>query len=774
MKNKESKIKVLSVLIIVLVVITSIFFTRVMQENARMETDLDEYMPQDHPAFVYSDQAEEWFGIKDGIIVAIETPQSIYNPVTLDTLRQLTLQFQRMPEIRREDVKSLFTADNIIGTEYGLEVNPFYTSVPTTEEALDELKQAVETNEMVHGRTVSADGRIALIMAEIEDDVFTQEFYGKILELTAGFETDEIKIHVAGRPIVEGTMALLAPEDMRTMVPIVLLLIVVALWLMLRSIKGTVFTMLVVLFSVVWAFGLMAMLGIPIYAVTSLMPVMLIAIGVAYGIHLITHLKLYLQQHPNASKKEAIKDMVKYMWRPILLTSVTTSVGFISLLTSEVLPIKYFGVFTAFGVMMTMVFSLVFIPAALMIFGLPRVKAPKINIKDNIHPLADKITNKVLRYKPVSIMVAAAIIIISIIGVQKVWINSSFLDKFEEDSEIVKTDNFINENFGGTTFLNVIFDAGDDGYDVFKEPEVLRLMDEMQQRVEKELDVVGNSFGITDYLKRMNKVMHEDDEEYNTIPGTKEMVAQYLLLYEMSGDPDNLNKVVDYNYAKSNLNFQLKSDNTIAINSVLDVINRYEEDFRQKGVEINYAGSGYKGLVFTDLILEGQIKSLIIALFLIIILLSLMFRSIRIGLIGSVPIMITALISFGIMGFLGIPLNTTTALVSSIAIGIGIDYAIHFLEQYRINAQVTGDKIQTAKKTMNHTGRAISFNAIVVIAGFLVLLFSVFPPNRQLGALVSLGMFTSFVGTITVMLVLLNKANIYFKNKFRNSSNKNN
>ena len=752
-------------LVLIATLAVSVFFVSMMTQNTRMETDLDEYMPQDHPAFVYSDQAEEWFGIKDGIIVAIENPEGIYNAVTLEKLRDITREFMDMPEVNRNDVTSLYTADNIVGTEYGLEVNPFYTDVPDTEPALNELREAVETNEMTYGRTVSEEGDVALIIVEIEDDVFTQEFYNKILEVTAGFETEDIKVHVAGRPIVEGTMALLAPEDMKKMVPIVIILIVGALWFMLRSVRATVLTMLVVLFSVIWAFGLMATLGIPIYAVTTLMPVMLIAIGVADGIHLLSHLQLFMQKNPGASKKEALIDMLKYMWKPILMTSVTTSVGFISLLTSEVVPIRYFGLFTAFGVMMAMVFSLVFVPAALNIFGLPRAGRPKTSKKDHVHPLADKMTKKVLRFKPASIIAAAAIIALSIIGMQKVWINSSFLDKFEEDSDIVQTDNFINENFGGTTNLNVILDAGEEGQDVFKEPEVLELMDEMQQKVEGELDIVGASFGITDYLKRMNKVMHEDDEEYNTIPETKEMVAQYLLLYEMSGDPDNLNQVVDYNYTKSNLTFQLKSDNSIAINSALEVINNYEEDFNPKGVEINYAGSGYKGLVFTDLILEGQIKSLVIALFLIIILLSLMFRNIRIGLIGAVPIIITAFIGFGVMGFLDIPLDTTTALLSSIAIGIGIDYAVHFLEQYRINAKKTGDKLQTARNTMNHTGRAISFNAIVVIAGFLVLLFSVFPPNRQLGALVSLNMFTSFVGTLTVMLVLLNKVNIYFKNK---------
>ena len=142
-----------------------------------------------------------------------------------------------------------------------------------------------------------------------------------------------------------------------------------------------------------------------------------------------------------------------------------------------------------------------------------------------------------------------------------------------------------------------------------------------------------------------------------------------------------------------------------------------------------------------------------------------MFRNIKLGLIGSVPILITAAISFGIMGWLGIALNTTTALLSSIAIGIGIDYAVHFIERYKIYAKETGDKQKTMQGTMHHSGRAIIFNATVVIAGFLVLLFSVFPPNRSLGALVSLNMFTSFLGTVTIMYLLLYKMNVFFKKK---------
>ncbi len=752
-------------LVLGLILLITVLFIFPMKENTKMETNLDKYMPENHPAFVYSNKAEEWFNIKDGIIIAIENKKGVYNSETLEIVKKLTKKIQKFKDINKADVVSLYTADNIVGTDAGMDVKAFYKRIPKTKEQLAELKKKVESNEMVFGRIVSKDETVTVIIAGIDNDVFSQDFYKNILKVSKEFETKDNKIYVAGRPIVEGTMALLGPKDMKKMVPIVILVIMLVLYLTLRSVKSTIMTLLVVFFSTIWAFGLMALVNIPIYAVSTMIPVMLIAIGVADGIHLYSHLHLYMRKHPETTKLEAVKDMLKNMWSPVVMTSVTTAVGFISLLTSQVYPIKYFGIFTAFGVMVAMVFSLVLIPAGIMAFGLPKFKEKKKKDNDKqSDDFAYGVAEKVLKHKYATIFITIIIVAVSIAGMTKVWINSSFLDKFEKTSDIVQTDKFINEHFGGTSTLNVILDSKES--EAFKNPKVLKLVEKMQRDVVGNLKIVGNSFSLADYLERMNKVMHADKEKYNTIPNNRNLIAQYLLLYEMSGDPDNLWKVVTEDYNKANITFQLKSDNSKAINAALARIEKFRDDFNKLGVTINYAGSGYKALVFTDLILQGQIISLVMSLFIVIILLSLMFKNIKLGLIGSVPIMITAVISFGIMGWFGIPLNSTTALLSSIAIGIGIDYAVHLIEQYKINS-ACGDKDLTVKKTMAHSGRAILFNAIVVIAGFLVLLFSVFPPNRELGFLVSLNMFISFVGTLTIMVILLYQSNIYFNNKIK-------
>jgi predicted RND superfamily exporter protein len=591
--------------------------------NTRMETDLDEYMPKDHPAFVYSDEAEEWFDIKDGIIVAIEHPDGIYNHGTLSKIKALTKELQKHDRIDRGDVTSLYTADNITGSEDGLDVRAFYSKVPESESKLDALRTSVRANDMVHGRLVSEDETVTLIIAQIGDEAFSQEFYREILDLTAAYEGPE-KLYVAGRPIVEGTMAYLAPKDMKRMVPIVLLVIVAVLLLVLRSPKSTLFTMLVVVLSTLWTFGLMAWLAIPIYAVATMIPVMLIAIGVADGIHIYGHLGLYQRKHPGLGARDGASEMIRGMWKPVVMTSVTTAVGFVSLLTSDVYPIKYFGMFTAFGVMVAMVLSLVLIPAGVVAFGLPRAKRARPK-REGTDDVALRFGKGLMRHKRLVVTAAIIVVVVSALGATKIWINSSFLEKFERDSDIVLTDAFINEQFGGTSTLNVILEGADEG--VMKSPDVLRLMDEMQTESET-LAEVGSSFGLADYLRRINMVMHADDPAFDTIPESTELVAQYLLLYEMSGDPDALWRTIDYDYARSNVTLQLKGDDSKTINSAIAVVEKFRPLFEELGVEINYAGSGYKSLIFTDLILKGQVKSLVLSLGIIVVLLSLMFKRI--------------------------------------------------------------------------------------------------------------------------------------------------
>jgi len=209
MKNITTKVLKYNKAIMALTVLLTVFSVWVLVNKVYIETDLDEYMPHEHPSFAYSDWAEEQFDIRDAIVIAIENKNGVYNPATLQKVKDLTKALGKMEEIHKKDITSLYTADNIRGSEEGLEIDAFYKRVPKSDEKLESLAKAVTTNDMVHGRIVSEDETATLIITKLDDDVFSEDFYHAIIELSEEYQGDGDVLYVAGQPIIEGTMAIL-------------------------------------------------------------------------------------------------------------------------------------------------------------------------------------------------------------------------------------------------------------------------------------------------------------------------------------------------------------------------------------------------------------------------------------------------------------------------------------------------------------------------------------------------------------------------------------
>lgn len=749
-------------ILVVLIALLSLFVFGIAT-NGKLVTDLNKYMPSTHPAFIASDAAEDLFNIQDSILLVVEHPSSIYNSGTLEKIKRITEELpQQFEEIAEGKVTSLSTADNITSYDGDMEVQSFYTDVPTTDEGLADLEASVKANSMINGRNVSFDSTATLIIAEIAPDSDATSLQKRLTEYAKSWEGPET-LYVAGRPIVEGSLAELGPKDMAIMFPLVILVMIILLYLLLRSVRDTAINMIIVLFGTLFAFGTKTLLGIPIYAVDTMIPVMLIAIGVAYGIHMHNAIHHRIADNPNLSREELAQAVLKEMIRPIFMTALTTAIGFMALMSSEVLPVRYFGLFAAIGVISEMLLALILFPASIYLLGIPKNKnkGKGLAAKQQSEPKNHRFGELLIEHQKLVIIITVLIILLGGYGATKVWIDTSFLANFEEDSPIALTDAFVNQKFGGTSSLNIILTAEDEG--TFKEPEVLKAMDELQSRLSLD-PMVGATFSLTTFLKQMNLVMHENDASFETVPESRELVAQYLLLYEFSGDPETLEKVVDYDYTKANITFQLKSDSSSVMETIIALAQEASPIFASHGIEISFAGSGYKAFVFSSLLLKGQVISLALSFIIVALLLTLLFRNIWVGLAGTVPIAITAVVNFGVMGLLNIPLSSATALISSIAVGIGVDYSIHLLEHYT-NRRLKGYSRQEAtRETISHTGRAIILNAIAVMGGFAVLLFSVFPPNRQVGALIVLNMAMSAALTLTILIVIIN--HLDKKNRF--------
>ena len=604
---------------------------------------------------------------------------------------------------------------------------------------------------------------------------------------------------LAGRGAIEVTFEEEGARDTATFLPLVLIVIVVTLYCTYRSIRGVLLPLAVVVVSVIWTLGIMAVLGTPMFFITSMMPVVLMAIGVADGIHILSRYYDELLEQPDTSSPDAVIVTMREMWQPVILTSLTTAAGFLSFLTCAIVPIWQFGVFTAVGVLVAMVFSLTFFPAMLSLLsptvsrGLRRQREQRGDMAATgwAATLLARVGRGVAR-RPLTVWVPTAIVMgLCLFGAQRIFVDSTWIGILAPDNALRMSDTILREKFQGTVPIYVAIEGHEQ--DRLKDPVLLDQLDRLQATVEQD-PVVGGSLSLAEYIKRMNRIMNEDRPDMEVIPTSKDLVAQYLLLYSFSGEPDDFDEVVDYDYQHANVVVFLRTDRTRDVTRVVNIIRDFairefgynrdsstaaDDPFglrlgrwltgieptvtgweTNSGFRIGIAGNGYKFKHLSELVVSGQVSTLVTSLGAVFLLTTLMFRSWVAGLINIIPISLVMIFSFGLLGLLGIPLELGKSLTAGMVIGmvIGIDYTIHFLSKYRFKVQEgLTDPARITAATLATSGKAIFFNAVVVIAGFLVLLSSNFRVNFYLGAMLSLNMAACLVVSMTVLPAILNR-----------------
>lgn len=804
--------------LVISLVLASTVLAALPIQTLRFETDIESMFPFDDPILVYSKGVEERFGIRDLIMIGVLNDNAdengVFNPRTLGIVKEFSERLALVPgikAIRDEDVASIATMDNITGTLDGIDVDPFMEAVPDDASALADLKRAIFANSMFVNWVVSQDGTGLLVMAKMEPAEGTHEgaaqrigVYNTIRDMVEAKKATGVpeEFHIAGRGALEVTLMEEEARDMGNFLPLILVVLIGTLYCTYRSLRGVLLPVAVVVVSVIWTVGMMAALGVPMYFLTTIMPVVLMATGVAAGIHILSRYYQELLEHPDTSSSEATIVTMREMWKPVILTSLTTVAGFLSFLSSTVVPVRFFGVFTAVGILAAMVFSLTFLPAMLSLLS-PTVSRGLRNQMTGSGELAAtgwaarflvRLGGGVARRPTVVWVPTALVVVLCLFGMQRIVVDSTMIGMFHPSHQIRISDSVLRDKFQGTVPIYVAIEGHE--ADRLKDPVLLGQLDRLQTRVEEDPDV-GGSLSLAEYIKRMNRVMNEDRPEMEVIPESRDLVAQYLLLYSFSGDSDDFDDVVDYDYQHANVAVYLRSDSTRDVERVVQIIRDFAvQEFGRKGAidsveddplglrlgrwlsgidptvtgwetnsgfRIGIAGNGYLLNRMSELIVSGQLASLVTSLGAVFLLTTFMFRSFVAGLINVLPISLVMIFSFGLLGLLNIPLEIGKSMTSSMVIGIGIDYTIHFLSKYRVKVQEgLTDPAQITAATMATSGKAIFFNAVVVIGGFLLFLTSNFSSLFYLGFMLSLSMGACLIVSMTVLPAILNR----FKPRF--------
>ncbi len=975
---------------IVLILAITLFFA-VLLPKTKLDNDIMNFIPENHPEAVAFENTTDLFGSSMILGVGIEFKQdTVFTAEHLNLIQRLTAQFETFDNV--ESVRSLSNTDYIEGTAEGMQVAPLLgENFQGTEDEILSIKKKLFDWDIYEGTLYSEDFTATQILVTFEDgleDAQRSELYYQIEDAMNAVEEPPIEFHIAGNPAITVLITDNMKADLITLIPLVVVVVLLALYLSFRRFGGVLISMITVILSTIWTVGAMALLGVPISMVATVIPVLMIAVGSAYGIHIISHyydeLAQCREQVGKEEHREIVFETMRRVGRPVFLAGLTTIAGFGALSTSQVIPMRNFGIFTAFGVLAAVVVAIIFIPSLLLVRNQSLQACPENSdsahsdgsakttdsTQQQKHKVVLSLYHFFSRRKWRVVLLALVIIVVSIYGSTKVIRDNAVIEYFRIDSPVRQADRFLRENFSGTEFFDIVV-RGEAPGDLTN-PEILKSMDDLQQQITAEYPKVAKINSFSDFIKRMNQVMNyppvsaaagaarrisatsqpggsgnnaaepsgsaaagpsagngssgfgggfsffgaeegaaepngeaeetgesgsfdsgfsvqadssESEGEYTdgfgggfessddgfssgfstqdsdqaqtdgqasgaapaptaapaqvagapdsrtgptgwranlqpvdfgqpftygdfavllneayagagsteltvdqfveqlnrrmnykgsayyeipynpdkypaeTREELRNLISQYLLLYSGSMD-EWADDALEPRQVR--MTAQMRTTGSRETKPIIAGVHDYVDRYFPDGYTVETTGSALVKNALTDLLIDAQTRSILISLTLVFIIVAINFRSLIAGFFGIIPMGFAIIINFAVMGFFGIKLDISTAMVASVAIGIGIDYTIHFMSNYHYQRMRT-DNIETVTvNTLQTTGRAITINAFAVAAGFAVLLFSNFNPLMYLGMLIALTMFTSSLAAMTLLPVLLN----IFKPKF--------
>ncbi len=757
-------------------IISTLLFTACLGaglKDIHADTDVTNDLPTNIPAKELYDRIDKIFPSKEMVVVGIKS-DALYDAKGIERLRSLTRHVEDIPGV--DSVLSPTNARIITATDGLMQVKAAAEPMPSSPKEVEGFRQKLLSQPLYRGTIVTTDAKAFLLLVFVKSEAKESDVAKRLVELASDNKLNQgFKLHITGRPAATYWAKVLMGRDMGMLSGVAILVVLLILALTFRSFRGVLLPFSVVVFSVIATLGLMGWLKIPISHSTEVLPILLIAIGVADGIHIIKG--FYASTRSGLQAFEAARSTMEDLNRPVILTSVTTAVSFMALNTSGIRSIMLLGMFTAFGVMVALLISLTFIPAMLSILPAPKYRPETKTRMVFAEQLAQGWGSFLVARRKT---VFAAIVLIlagAAVGAYFVPIEMSNLDNFKPDHPFRVDTQIVNENFAGASSLIIVVEG--EKPDAIKDPVILHKMDKLENYL-RTLPHVGAVQSITGFIKQMNKVLHGDkadqyripdirEEETSTeyveqdgkevekqisfhVPG-KDLIAQYLQLYEMSAKPDDFANLVTYDYSTAKITVFIDTDKA----SLLGDLNKKVRSFISKnfgGTKAELTGMVELIRAVNEMVIGGQAWSIATSLLLVFILSSLLFRSVVLGLFSTMPLFFSLFLNFGVMGVRQIALNVMTMATSSVAVGVGIDYAIHFIHRYQTTRLQGMSYSDAVPASMKASGVAIIINAMTVAAGFSALMFSEFSGVAQMGFLIALTMVTSAFAALTILPVL--------------------
>lgn len=729
-------------IIIASVIVLTLFFgyqTRFISINS----DIVSSLPDDDPAALLFKNIGNQFGGNEMGMIVLESDNVFKNDL-LQHVKQITDSLKITHGV--STVTSLTNILDIKSTEEGIEIGKLVDeyNLPDNQSQLDSLKSYVFSKEMYKGAIVSEDGTATVIMFTLLPDADKQAVAKGIKEKIEAFNLPE-RIYFGGLPFMLNDVSDLIISDIVWLLPIVFIVIALILYFSFKSLRGVLMPLLTAGIAVIWTIGIMVTAGHELTIILNIVPIILLAVGSAYTIHVINSFNVSKTTDIN----QTIIKALGYVIIPVVLAAVTTAIGFVSFVLGAYLTmIRDFGIFTAIGVMVSLILAIFFVPALTSVFSKnDNKKTADLTEKKTIlsHVILQPLSNLLFKHPKYIFSIWGILMVISIVGMFLIKTSTNMADYFKKDNPTRISEDLMQKKFGGSFPVFVVFDG-----DV-QSPEVLKTMIKTGQFMKQDPNI-SITQSVADLIEQMNDAMLEGEK----IPDDRTKIEQLWFLLD---GQDIMPQLVSEDLDRGIIQSKFASVENKEIEAFTKKMQQFIEENSNENCKIELTGMPSVYVRLNDSLIKSQFSSLLIALVLVVLIVGMIFRSISKGIYATIPIIATILVLFGFMGFTGIPLDIATVLVGSIALGIGIDYSIHFISGFNSHLKENGDAEKAIEKTLLSSGKAIIINVTSVAAGFLVLLFSQLVPLQNFGLLVAISMFGSGLGSLTLLPVILILAN---------------
>lgn len=705
--------------------------------------NVDYFTIENDPDVAFYEELKTIFGNDEFFIIAFKK-DNLFTKENLEFLKQLTDELSDINGIR--DIKSISNVEDTFGEEDFFIVGKFLETIPEDIEALEALRKKAVENPLYLKNLISKDGNTAAIVISVHENPNEQDFRKKIIAqvetILGKYKDDTGEVYMAGWTVTNLALARYMKKDIATFIPVTYGFIALAIFLFFRNIRLTLIAVINISLCMGCTMGLFPILGIALNNITTIVPPVVIALALCDTVHIFSAFDgQVFEKYPD--KKTAFEAILKKLAGPCFLTTLTTAIGFLSLYLSDISSIREFALIASAGMVFEYFFAFTFLPAFMLLFDEKKLIETGTG-KYEMSRYLTCLSEFVFKHFRTIFVSGILMIILSVWLSFKIPVETNLLDYFKPTSPVRISTGFVEKELAGVGTLDISFKSQKD--QAFKLPENLRLIETLQDYTNG-IEGVDKTLSFVNFIKDMNQSFNNEQSEFYRVPDSSDLISQYLLIYESDEIRDFVNESFDH----ARLSIRMSKHSTREQAMIVQKIRDFIAGMAAKGIDIRVSGRAIQDVNTIDALVSGQVNSLITATVIIVLIMFSILRSFSLGCLSMLPNLFPIALNFGIMGFFKIPLNTATALIAAVAIGIAVDDTIHFLTEFKQNFVKGADVRKAVKETIQRKGRAIILSSLILTIGFGVMIFSNFVPTVYFGLLSAIIMLTAFIGDILVL-----------------------